>query len=132
MMLYDPLRHKQVADTPEERVRQWFIGELGNTFRVPSHMMNSEVGFNFGGKRYRADILVFDRNAKPLAVVECKRPDVTLDSRVADQVSRYNLVLSVRFVILTNGNNTYIYARKGESFVALDHIPDYDEMLCQQ
>lgn len=132
MALYDPLRHKQVADTPEERVRQWFIGELGNSFRVPSHMMKSEVGFKYGNKQYRADILVFDREGMPLAVVECKRPDVQLDTRVADQVSRYNLVLSVRYIILTNGNNTYIYARKGESFTALDHIPVYDEMLCQQ
>ena len=95
-------------------------------------MMNSEVGFKYGGKQYRADILVFDRSGLPLAVVECKRPDVPLDAKVADQVSRYNLVLSVRCVILTNGNNTYIYARKGESFAALDHIPDYDEMLCLQ
>lgn len=129
MTLFDPLRHKQVPATPEEQVRQWFIGELGNTFRVPLHMMNSEVGFRYGGKQYRADILIFDRNLNPLAVVECKRPQVPLDEAVADQLNRYNLVLCVRYLILTNGNNTYIYTRNGNTFKALDHIPSYEEML---
>lgn len=27
-LIWDPLRKKQVALTPEERVRQWFIGVL--------------------------------------------------------------------------------------------------------
>lgn len=130
MDIFDPLRHKQVAATPEEQVRQWMIGELGNIFRVPLHMMNSEVAFSYGGKRYRADILIFDRSGAPLAVVECKRPGIDIGEKVADQANRYNLALSVRFVILTNGNNTYIYGRKGENFVPMDHIPSYEEMLC--
>ena len=132
MDIFDPLRHKQVTATPEEQVRQWMIGELGNVFQVPLHMMNSEVGFTYGGKRYRPDILIFDRDGSPLAVVECKRPDVPVDARVAGQVNRYNLVLSVRYVILTNGNYTYIYRREGEVFAPMDHIPTYEEMICRQ
>ncbi|MCQ2170771.1 MAG: type I restriction enzyme HsdR N-terminal domain-containing protein [Bacteroidales bacterium] len=131
MELYDPLRHKTVPATPEEKVRQWFIGELGNTFRVPLSMMNSEVAFNYGNKSYRADILIFDRGGRPLATVECKRPDVQLDSAVVEQAMRYNIVLNVRFLILTNGNNTYIYTLKEGKFVPMDHIPLYEEMLCQ-
>lgn len=131
MELYDPLRHKTVPATPEEKVRQWFIGELGNTFQVPLCMMNSEVAFTYGSKTYRADILIFDRSGKPLATVECKRPDVELDAAVVEQAMRYNIVLNVRFLILTNGNNTYIYALKEGRFTPVDHIPLYEEMLCQ-
>ena len=127
---YDPLRKTDVAATPEEQVRQWFIGELGSTFKVPSHMMMSEVGFSYGSKRYRADILVYDRAAKPLCVVECKRPEVDLDEDVLRQAMRYNAVLDVRWLIVTNGTRTLIYRRRDGSFVPSDRIPVYEQMLC--
>ena len=132
MTVWDPLRRIEIAATPEEQVRQWFISELRNTFHVPVDLMMSEVGFKFGSKQYRADILVYDRQARPLCVIECKRPSVEISPAVVDQAMRYNAVLSVRYIILTNGNNTYLYTRKGDRFVQMDHIPVYDEMLCQQ
>lgn len=132
MKYWDPLRKKEVAATPEEKVRQWFIGVLTRDCKVPQQLMMSETGFNFGRKRYRADILVYDRNASPLAVVECKAPEVRLDAEVARQALRYDSVLNVRFVFLTNGLSTFVYGREGGSFKALDKLPDYDEMLCLQ
>ena len=41
--IWDPLRRKEVALTPEERVRQWFINILKSYMQVPLHMMRSEV-----------------------------------------------------------------------------------------
>lgn len=130
--IWDPLRKKEVAATPEERVRQWFIVQLRDAFGVPEHMMNSEVGFKFGAKSWRADILVYDRAGQPLAVVECKRPDVALDAHVIEQAMRYNSVLGVRFLFVTNGKMTYLYGLKGDTFVPLDRIPSFEEMLCPQ
>lgn len=86
--IYDPLRKKEVALTPEERVRQWFVGVLSRQLDVPLHMMMSEAGFKLGGKQFRADIIIFDRKASPLAVVECKRPEVELTGEVLDQAIR--------------------------------------------
>ena len=128
--IWDPLRRKMVTATPEERVRQWFIAQLRDAAGVPEHMMCSEVGFKFGRKSWRADIVVYDRDGAPLAVVECKRPDVALDARVVEQAMRYNSVLGVRFLFLTNGNLTYLYELKGETFVPMDRFPGYEEMLC--
>ena len=128
--IWDPLRKKEVAATPEERVRQWFIVQLRDAFGVPEHMMNSEVGFKFGAKSWRADILVYDRAGQPLAVVECKRPDVALDAHVIEQAMRYNSVLGVRYLFVTNGKMTYLYGLKGDTFVPLDRIPSFEEMLC--
>ena len=128
--IWDPLRKKEVAATPEERVRQWFIVQLRDAFGVPEHMMNSEVGFKFGAKSWRADILVYDRAGKPLAVVECKRPDVALDAHVIEQAMRYNSVLSVRFLAVTNGKMTYLYRLEGERFVPCERFPGYEEMVC--
>ena len=74
--VWDPLRKKDVALTPEEQVRSWFIGVLRDNAGVPLHMMGSEVPLEFGQKKFRADIVIYDRALKPLAVVECKRPEV--------------------------------------------------------
>ena len=92
--------------------------------------MRSEVSFRFGAKPYRADILVYDRNAAPLLVVECKRPDVALSSAVLEQAMRYNSVLSVRFLAVTNGKMTYLYRLEGERFVPCERFPGYEEMVC--
>lgn len=131
-LIWDPLRRKEVTATPEEQVRQWFILQLQEVFKVPLHMMKSEVGFKFGDKQYRADILVYDKELRPLAVVECKRPSVPLDAAVVEQSMRYNSVLGVHYIILTNGNLTYLYKLKDGIFVPCDSVPDYNEMLCRQ
>lgn len=130
--IWDPLRRKNVTATPEERVRQWFILQLRQSFGVPVTMMNSEVGFLFGVKRYRADIIIYDRSGAPVAVVECKRPDVSITEEVATQAMQYNSVLKVKYLILTNGKMTYIYTLKDGVFALCDHIPSYEEMICQQ
>lgn len=126
--IWDPLRKKEVALTPEERVRQWFIGVLNGNMGVPTHMMMSEVGFRLGGKQFRADILVYDRKAQPLAVVECKRPEVELTGDVLDQAIRYNMALNVRYIMITNGTKTFIASKDGEWFSFMDKVPSYNEM----
>ena len=127
--IWDPLRKKEVALTPEERVRQWCIGVLNNSLGIPLHMMMSEVGFKLGGKQYRADILVYDRAAKPLAVVECKRPEVELTQEVLDQAVRYNMVLNVKYIIITNGTKTYMLKKEDGGYKFMDSVPKYIDML---
>ena len=134
--IWDPLRKKEVALTPEERVRQWCIGVLNTSLGVPMHMMMSEAGFKLGGKQFRADILIYDRAAKPLAVVECKIPEVELTQEVLDQAVRYNMVLNVKHIIITNGTKTYMLCRTEkdgvQTYEFVKNIPTYLEMLCQQ
>ena len=96
----------------------------------------SEAGFKLGGKQFRADILVYDRQARPLAVVECKRPEVELSREVLDQAIRYNMVLNVAYMIITNGRQTFACARKlvdgKPQYSFIDKVPSYNEMICQQ
>lgn len=129
--VFDPLRRLDVPLTPEERVRQWFISVLENDCRVPRSLMNSEVGFTFGDKKYRADILIWDRNAHPVAVVECKKPQVPLSQAVLDQAVRYNMALGLRYLILTNGRNTVVLHRKDDKFVMEKQLPQYEGMLSE-
>ena len=134
--IWDPLRKREVALTPEERVRQWCIGVLNSAMEVPLHMMMSEAGFKLGEKQFRADILIYDRSARPIAVVECKRPEVELTQEVLDQAVRYNMVLNVKYMIITNGNKTYILGQTEKdgrmSYEFVKKLPNYQEMLCQQ
>lgn len=131
-MIYDPLRKKDVALTPEENVRQWFIDRLLTSAGVPKHQMMSEVQLRYGaGKIWRADIVVYGRGGVPLAIVECKRPDVEITKNVLEQALRYSLVLKVPFLFLTNGHLTYICRRNGETYEFLDKAPMYEEMLKQ-
>ena len=126
--IWDPLRKKHVALTPEERVRQWFIGVLSVSLEVPVHMMMSEASLKLGEKQYRADILVYDRTLSPVMVVECKRPDVELTPEVLDQALRYNMVLNVRYVAITNGSRTFVCAVDEGKCRFMDTLPKYNEM----
>lgn len=127
--VWDPLRKKHVALTPEERVRQWCIGVLREQVKVPEHMMMSEAAFKLGEKQFRADILVYDRQTRPLVVVECKRPEVELTQDVLDQAIRYNMVLDVRYMIITNGTKTFICQKGENGYRFISHVPDYEQML---
>ncbi|MDO4213465.1 MAG: type I restriction enzyme HsdR N-terminal domain-containing protein [Bacteroidales bacterium] len=130
--IWDPLRKKYVTATPEEQVRQWFITQLRDLFGVPMGLMMSEAPLTFGLKKFRADIVVYDRQLRPLLIVECKRPEVQIDAEVSRQALRYNSALDVEFIVLTNGNLTYLYERKGESFVPCDKVLSYEEMICRR
>jgi hypothetical protein len=127
--IWDPLRKKEVVLTPEERVRQWFIGVLSTSLEVPLHMMMSESGFKLGDKQFRADIIVYDRTASPLMVVECKRPEVELTAEVVDQTIRYNMVLNVKYIAITNGTKTFLFRKDAGMYRFMDSVPKYNEMI---
>lgn len=136
--VWDPLRKKLVALTPEEKVRQWFIGVLRDSAQVPVHMMMSEVALKFGDKPYRADILVYCRDTAPLMVVECKREDIQLDREVLEQALRYNLALGVKYIIITNGRKTFGFKKVDTAgqpgheneapFEQMNSFPTWEEM----
>ena len=129
--VWDPLRKKLVVLTPEERVRQWFIGVLKERLKVPEYMMMSEVGLKLGEKPFRADILVYGRDTAPLMVVECKRPETEMSREVLEQALKYNLVLGVRYIVITNGEKTFGFRSTGNPEVPFEQItsfPDWETM----
>ena len=96
---------------------------------VPEHLMMSEVAFRLGDKNLRADVVVYGRDAEPLAVVECKRPDVELTGDVLMQVVRYNMILDVKYIFITNGTKTVGFKKDGaDALTRLTAFPRYDEM----
>ena len=124
--LFDPLRRKWVARTPEEEVRQAVIVWLRDVQGFPAGLMESEYGFLYNRRRYRADILVFDRRLQPFLLVECKAPGVRLDAKAVEQVVRYTRVLAVRYVLVTNGTDTRLLQRRadGSGYDYQEKIPE--------
>ena len=136
-VIWDPLRRKNVPLTPEERVRQWFISVMNRDLHIPLYMMMSEVGLKYGEgpvrKEFRADIVAFDRRPGPAMVVECKRPDIRLGNEVLEQALRYNAVLDVRYIAITNGKETYFFHKGGaEGFKMMDRLPLYEDIISQK
>lgn len=114
---FDPLRKKVVAATPEESVRQSVIRWLSESCGIPLVRMQSEWGFTYNGRQYRADIVVFDRNLNPEILVECKAPSVKLDDNVIEQVTRYSRVLMARKIMITNGNESLYFFFDGTAYI---------------
>jgi hypothetical protein len=127
-MIFDPVRKKYVALTPEEWVRQHVIQYLNREKQVPLSLISIESEIRLYKTRKRFDIAVFDRNGSPLLIVECKSPSVPVTQEVVDQVVRYNMALKVSFLMLTNGlQHIYCQIDKNSSVMKLiSDLPDFD------
>jgi hypothetical protein len=101
--IFDPVRKKYVVLTPEEWVRQHVIQFLSLEKQIPLSLISVESEIRLYNTRKRFDIVVCDRNGKPLILVECKAPSVPLSQEVLDQAIRYNMTLKVSLLMLTNG-----------------------------
>lgn len=99
----DPVRRRWVALTPEEEVRQQTICMLHDRYGYPLELMQVEGAITVNGQSRRCDIVTYSRDGRPRMIVECKRPDVPLTQKVCDQACRYNTVLQVPYLLLTNG-----------------------------
>lgn len=108
--VYDPLRAKWVALTPEEWVRQHFTAMLIGTMGYSPHRIVNEIGLKLNNTRRRCDTVVYDSALQPAMIVEYKAPSIALTQRVFDQIARYNMVLGARFLAVSNGLTTYCCA----------------------
>lgn len=107
LRIWDTLRSKYVALTPEEYVRQRFTSWLINDLHYPAPLMNNEIVMNLNGTRRRCDTLVFNRHGGHFMIVEYKAPDVNITQEVFDQIARYNMVLHADYLVVSNGIRHY-------------------------
>lgn len=99
----DIVRKKYVAFTPEENVRQHVIHALHHVLGYPLELLQVEGAITLNGMTRRCDIVVYNKQVNPIMIVECKKPDVPINQKVLDQACRYNMVLQVPYIFLTNG-----------------------------
>lgn len=131
LQIYDVLRRKYVALTPEEWVRQHFVHWLLNEKGYPASLMANEVGLRLNGTLRRADTLVYGHDSSPVLVVEYKAPEVAITHAVFDQIARYNMVLGAPWLAVSNGMEHYCcrYDHATGRYSFARNIPDYSLLL---
>lgn len=129
--IFDSIRRRNVIITPEEWVRQHFVAFLISHKGVPAGRMGNEVSLLHNGNKRRCDTVIYNNTGQPCAIVEYKAPSITINQNVFDQIVRYNMVLQVEYLIVSNGINHYCCKIDKEAHTCsfLHDIPPYCDML---
>ncbi len=127
--VFDILRRKYVALTPEEGVRQHFIHYLIEQKGYPQHLLANEVKLQVGNKKLRCDTVLYSTELKPMMIIEYKAPHIELTQQVFNQLLDYNSILNVEYLTMTNGTHTVCCRREKDKFHFLTDIPDYTDMI---
>ncbi|MEG1622161.1 MAG: type I restriction enzyme HsdR N-terminal domain-containing protein [Alistipes sp.] len=124
ILVWDNLRGLWLVLTPEEWVRQNLIGHLiAQCGALPMRIVE-EYAVNLNGQPQRADVVIFDAEARPLLLAECKATTIAINQQTLAQAVRYNSVLQARFILLTNGLSHYCYEFSAQGYQPMDHLPD--------
>ena len=128
--IFDVVRRRYVALTPEEWVRQHFVHFLLVHKGYPQALMANEVQVQLNGTKKRCDTVLYRRDLTARMIVEYKAPEVEITQKVFDQITRYNMVLKVDYLIVSNGFRHYCCRMDYEnnSYIFLQDIPDYKDL----
>lgn len=114
--LFNPVLKKRFANRPEERVRlqyveyllhetTWSKNRIG--FEAPVHLAESSHPL-------RADLVLYQQQMEPFALIECKSNHVKLSQQTAEQAARYNQSINANYLMITNGLSEYWYNLEGQ------------------
>ena len=125
--IFDFLRRKYVALTPEEWVRQHFVHFLINHKGYPQGLLANEVELKVGDKKLRCDTLLYNRALQPQMIIEYKAPHLEITQQVFNQITVYNHLLHVDFLVISNGLQHFCCRMDydHQSYAFLQEIPDY-------
>ena len=123
--IFDPLRKKWLLLTPEEWVRQNFVQYLVQVKNYPADLIAQEKVLQLGELKKRFDILIYDKQHQPWMMIECKAPEVKLNEGVLQQLLRYHISIPVGFLIITNGETSYGWEKKGMNLQLLYQMPEW-------
>lgn len=128
--ILDVLRRRYVTLTPEEWVRQHFIHYLIEHKGYPAMYLANEVELKSGTKKLRCDSVLYDANLRPRMIIEYKAPTIELKQSVFDQISTYNLLLHVDYLIVSNGLQHYCCKMdyENQKYLFMRDIPEYKDI----
>lgn len=130
-VIFDVIRKRYVALTPEEWVRQHFVNYLVVHKGFPQALMGNEVLLNLNGTKKRCDTVLYRRDLSARMIIEYKAPHIEITQQVFDQITRYNMVLKVDYLIVSNGIEHYccLIDYTNQQYTFLKDIPDYRSLL---
>ena len=127
-LVFDSIRKKWLKLVPEEWVRLNCIEFLINEKKISRSLISVEKEFKLNNLKKRFDIVVFNKKGEIYLLVECKAPNVKISQSVFNQISKYNLVLKSKFLMISNGINHYFFVMnfKSQKIEFLKELPCYD------
>lgn len=128
--IFDRLRKKFVALTPEEWVRQHLVWYLIEELHYPMGLIKLEHYFIVNNSQVRSDLVVYTKDANPILLAECKAPNIKIGNSTLQQAGRYNIVTKTKYLLVTNGITNICciidFVSKKTSFIK--NIPDYQSL----
>ena len=130
-LIFDQIRRRYVALTPEEWVRQHFVHFLTDQLGYPAGLLANEVQISLNATKKRCDTVLYNRQRSPYMIIEYKRPNTVISDKVFNQILRYNLTMHVRYLIVSNGITHYCCKVNYEEncYDFLEKIPHFNELL---
>ena len=126
--VWDIVRKRYVALTPEEWVRQHVIHSLHEQLGYPLELIQVEGKIELNGLTKRCDVVVYNQVVEPIMIVECKKPEVALSQKVVDQICRYNVVLKVPYLYITNGMSHLVMEANGKCLRCRECLPMWEDL----
>ena len=110
-------------------VRQHFVHFLLAHKGYPQALMANEVQVQLNGTKKRCDTVLYRRDLTARMIVEYKAPEIEITQKVFDQITRYNMVLKVDYLIVSNGLQHYCRIDyEHNSYTFLQDIPEYQNL----
>ena len=128
--IFDPVRKKWVALTPEEWVRQNFIMYLIEEKNYPRSLIKIEETIEVFNKIKRCDAVMYTNEIQPLVIIECKRTKSRISKKTFEQIAVYNSAILAKFLIVTNGLDHFCikFNFKDNTHKFLQDIPMFAEL----
>ena len=82
-----------------------------------------EFGLKYNLLDKRSDILVLSSTLKPLILIECKAPHVSLNNDVLFQLATYNSKIQSKYLIATNGMITLYWKKSIGDYISINELP---------
>lgn len=125
--VFDKGRGRWLVLTPEEWVRRHVVEYLKEACGFRAEQIIEEYPVEVNGMAQRADIVAIGSDAKPLIVVECKEPNITINHDTLHQAARYNAILGCRYIVTTNGLTTYCFEQQEDGgYASIGHFPHFE------
>ncbi len=130
-LIFDSIRKKFVALTPEEYVRQHFIQFLIEQKNYPQSRLAIEKEININGLKKRCDAVVYNTEYTPIMIIEFKAPHIKLSQQTFDQAAIYNSKLNVNYLIISNGIEHFAcwVDKVEQKYNFMADIPDYNSLI---
>ncbi len=108
--LWNPIHRKALKNRPEERVRLRMMESLIRAGWSKHRISTEEAIGELGDTSMRTDIICYSQQFEPRLLVECKAEHISISSKTAEQVARYNQKVGAPYLLMTNGVTDYWYA----------------------